>query len=696
MLLVEVPKLGWNVGKVPEDDAFTEAEALRIIDAFGNHPSFTMLSLGNELKPTEVAIPVMQRIVKACKERDSRHLYASSTGSFEDVFHENARARAKDETNKVRPILDNFCVAHVRGINNAGTDWDFAKRDSEFTVPVISHELGQWSVYPILSDAELAKYSGVMLPHNLEYIRSDLEKRGLLGLAPEFTMASGRLAALLYKEEMEALLRTPGHGGFLLLQLNDYPGQGTAHVGMLDVFWDSKGILTPEQYRRFCSPTVLLARLPQRSYRTSDTFSVNVDIAHFGSSDIAGATAVWELKSEDGLLIGAGEIAADRVPTGDVTRLGHLEASLKSVAAPQQLTLTVRLKGTDAVNDWNVWVYPAELTPQAPQNLLISHQWDEPTRSALLAGKNVFLLVDKNSLSKWRQSGFEDCFWSPTWFQGRRETMGLLCDTNHAALKKFPTQMNADWQWFDLAKAPAIVLDDAPAEFKPIVRVIDGFRLNQPMAYLLEAKVGKGNLMLCTLDLEQDLNQRIEARQMLASLYSYLGSPEFAPKQSLKPEVIDGLFLPAKAFIRSDAPPSEIGRAALHVSAADDNDPQHKNETQITFRQKDFSFSIRRAKVAELHGQTVWTMALRDLDISVNCPRGFEGRLALRLVDSDQKGRPTSLILQGRALGTISSYEKSAWIEIPVTSKETSDGQVRLLINTMGQDNAVAEFAVYE
>ena len=125
-----------------------------------------------------------------------------------------------------------------------------------YDVPVVSHEIGQWCVYPNFD--EMTKYTGALKPRNFEIFRDLLDQGHMLDQADDFLMASGKLQALCYKEEIESALRTPGFGGFQLLDLHDFPGQGTALVGVLDPFWDSKPYISPEEFRRFCGPTVPL------------------------------------------------------------------------------------------------------------------------------------------------------------------------------------------------------------------------------------------------------------------------------------------------------------------------------------------------------------------------------------------------------------------------------------------------------
>ena len=107
----------------------------------------------------------------------------------------------------------------------------------------------------------MPKYTGYLKPRNFEIFRDSLEAHGMVDQARDFLLASGKLQALCYKEEIESALRTPGMGGFELLDLHDFPGQGTALVGVLDAFWDSKGYVTAGEFRRFCGSTVPLARL---------------------------------------------------------------------------------------------------------------------------------------------------------------------------------------------------------------------------------------------------------------------------------------------------------------------------------------------------------------------------------------------------------------------------------------------------
>ena len=506
---VELPQWVGNVGKETPRDEFIREEMLRILDTYGNHPSLGMLCMGNELQGDS---SFLQKLVVDGKAYDPRHLYTPSTAWS---LGEN----------------DDYDVAAIRGLHGPTTDTDFAAQDAKSKVPIISHEIGQWSVFPNM--AEIPKYAGITRARNFGLIRDALKEHGILDQAPMFTLASGKLSAELYKEEIEVLLRTPGHGGFQLLDLHDFPGQGTALVGILDPFWDSKGIITPEEWRRFCGPTVPLLRMSKRTWTTDETFTALAQVAHFGPKDIS-AVPMWAVRDQNGREIASGALPTKTLPTGDLYDLGTITASFANVHAPSKLTVTISLKGTDASNSWSIWVYPPKLDVIPPADVLVTGSIDE-AKSGIEAGKKALLLASKGILLDPGVGSPTTVFWSPILFEREnKKGMGILCDPKHPALAEFPTEFHGDWQWWDLLdKSYNMSLDGAPKDFRPIVQVIDNFIKNRKMGNLIEARVGQGRLMVCSMNLAGDLEKRPAARQMLKSILDYMGSSAFQPKQAL-------------------------------------------------------------------------------------------------------------------------------------------------------------------
>jgi len=139
-------------------------------------------------------------------------------------------------------------------------------------VPLVSHEIGQYQIYP--DYREIEKYTGVVRAWNLEIFRDRLKKSGMLDQHIDFQKASGAWSALCYKAEMEAALRSAGMAGFQLLDLQDFPGQGTALVGILDAFMDSKNVILQAEWLQSCHDVVLLLQFTKFCWQTNDNFQL--------------------------------------------------------------------------------------------------------------------------------------------------------------------------------------------------------------------------------------------------------------------------------------------------------------------------------------------------------------------------------------------------------------------------------------
>ena len=189
-----------------------------------------MMAYGNEASGKE-AVAFLTNFINFWKAKDNRRIYTSSSGFPESPASEYA------STGTARLQLWNAGLSGPLNACSPSTAYDW--RDSiDKSRPTISHETGQWCVYPDFNDIPL--YDGVLKPGNFEIFHDRLEDNGMAHLADSFLHASGRLQVLCYKADIEAALRTPGLAGFQLLSLSDFPGQGTAPVGVLNAFWKSK------------------------------------------------------------------------------------------------------------------------------------------------------------------------------------------------------------------------------------------------------------------------------------------------------------------------------------------------------------------------------------------------------------------------------------------------------------------------
>ena len=379
----------------------------------------------------------------------------------------------------------------------------------------------------------------MLKPRNLEVFRSTLAAREMVDQAEAFQHASGRFAWLFYKEDIETALRTPHFGGVQLLQLHDFPGQGEALIGLLDSFWDSKGILTPAEFRRFFSRTVPLLRMPKRVWTNQETFTATAQVAHYGIQVLRGASGSWSARDDAGRERGAGRFAARDVPLGSVTTLGEIRMPLAGISQAARLKVTMQVEGAAARNDWDIWVYPAQAAEPSP-DALVTGVFDDAARRKLQDGGKVVLFWPRDASNDHTlATQFQPVFWSLTYFPKQSGVMGILCDPKHAALADFPTDGHSNWQWWELMEGSrAFVLDDAPAGLRPIVQVIDDYHRNHRLGAVFEARVGGGRLLVCSLDVERDLDSRPVARQLRRSLLAYVASAAFHPSQELPVELL--------------------------------------------------------------------------------------------------------------------------------------------------------------
>ncbi len=533
-LQIELPAWTLSVGKDMSTVEFLQAEGRRIISEYGNHPSFCFFSMGNEMQGS---FSMLNNIMTSLRKEDPRHLYTTTTFTFE-----------KGHGTWPEPD-DDYWISQwtkkgwVRGQgvfddSPVSFEQDYSASVSGLPVPVVTHEIGQYSVYPNLD--EIDKYNGNLIPLNFRAVKNDLERKGRIGWARQNLMASGRLAAILYKEEIERALKTPGFSGFQLLDLHDFPGQGTALVGLLDAFWDSKGIIAPEEFRRFCSPVVPLARFAKATYTTDETFSASLEVANFGPSPLHGIEPSWTLADDHGTVVARGTLKRQDIGQGNAQKIGYISVPLGNISRATKLTLTVALGDTGNMNTWNIWVYPQQAAdPEG--DVLVTRSFDE-ARRALAKGGRVLLNPAPEDLNG-LEGKFVQVFWSPVHFPNQAGTMGIWCDPSHPALADFPTEEHSNWQWWDVCKkAKTLVLDSIDAGMDPIVRMTDNFYKNRNLALVFEAKVGKGRLLMCSSDICANIDSRPVARQLRRSLLEYMMSDKFNPARTLSFDKIEKAF----------------------------------------------------------------------------------------------------------------------------------------------------------
>ena len=538
-----------TIGDGKPVDQWVYDETARILKAYGNHPSFILMLHGNE-PGGKNANAYLAKYVAHFKALDSRRLWTSGAGwpeISENQFHLVPRPRVQGWGEGLKSRINTAPPETVT---------DYRDYISKRKVPVVSHEIGQWCVYPNFD--EIPKYTGYLKAKNFEIFRDFLDAAGMGNLAKKFLLASGKLQALCYKEEIESALRTPGMGGFELLGLNDFPGQGTALVGVLDPFWDEKGYVTAKAFRRFCNAIVPLARLPKRVFVASEKLEADLELANFGAAPLADAVVNWKLVAADGKVFARGEFPAQTIAVGNSNRLGHISLDLKGAVAPEKYQLVVGVAGSKIENDWDVWIYPATL-PAEPDDILVTSKLDDAAQKVLQSGGKVLLTISGQQVGNYDvdpvKLGFSSIFWNTAWTKRQPPTtLGILCDPKHPALAAFPTDDFSNWQWWYLIhRAGALRLDLLPKGVEPVVRVIDDWVTARPLGLVIEGRVGAGKIVVCGFDLTAGDADPV-SRQMRASLLGYMASKKFAPKTPLSTGEIQSLMVKTSAGFTGGQP----------------------------------------------------------------------------------------------------------------------------------------------
>ncbi len=253
-----------------------------------------------------------------------------------------------------------------------------------------------------------------------------------------------------------------------------------------------------------------------------------------------------------------------------------MHVALKSLPAPARYKFVVGLEGTPFENDWDFWVYPPQIETSPPPEITVTRELNETALAKLDAGGNVLLLIPPGKVKGDHRGKvpmtFASIFWNTALFPGMPCTLGILCDPRNPALAEFPTAYHSDWQWWYLIhEAAPMILDDLPPELKPTIYVIDDWFTSRRLGLLFEAKIGRGKIMACSIDLNREIEKNPVARQLLHSLFDYMTGPRFQPQVELKPEQVQGLF----------ATPSALERLGGRVVGADSFEPGYEPQKAI-------------------------------------------------------------------------------------------------------------------
>lgn len=557
------PNHGVRLGRGMSIDRYLLEETERMVEAYGNHPSFCMLAAGNE--PAGDWVTWAGKFVDYWKQSgDRRRVYcgASVGGGWawdaKSEFHVKGGARGLDWNSRAPQSSDDFHKNIVSVTQKGKTIETYDVKE-----PYLAHELGQWCAFPCLKDTVL--FAGAYKACNFEIFDDLLRDNGMASQADKFLMASGKLQLLAYKYDVERNLRTKDYAGFQMLSLNDYSGQGTALVGVLNVFWREKGYCTAADWTRFCSPIVPLAEFPRFVFTNRDTLRVPIQMYNAYRERLRDARSVYCVRDAAGKEWAAGLLAQGNVAVGKNIRIGTVTMPLAAIAEPTKLTLTVTTTPANDVgqrveNSWDFWVYPADVRMPEADGIYVTDTLDAKAVETLRGGGRVLIeAAGRVRLGSDVKQTYLPVFWNTSWFKMRPpHTTGAYIDTTHPLFSRFPSDDWSNLNWWELLNSAQVMnLCDFPQAYQPPVQPIDTWHVSRKLAMLVEANVLGGRLLMTTMDISSDLESRVVARQMRKAIIDYMESDDFRPAITLEPQTITDLFekeAPAVDMFTNDTP----------------------------------------------------------------------------------------------------------------------------------------------
>ena len=518
--------------------AFLHQEGENILREYGHHPSFRMMALGNELwgdiDKMKEFVDDFRKIAPDKYYTFGSNYYLGYQGIKEGMDYFTTCRIGGEGWGKYNTHTRgsfSFADAYDGGMINhfhPNSTMNFDEACDKAGIPIISHETGQFQTYP--DYREMKKYTGVLHPYNFEVFRRRLAAAGMLSQADDFHKASGLWSVKLYKADIEMDLRTRNMAGFQLLDIQDYPGQGSAFVGILDAFMESKGITTPEEWRQWCSPVVPLLEMKKFCFEDGEKIQAKVKVANYGGTSLYGKKLMWKIGDAEGVM---------NIFTYDegLIDVGILDEEI-SADKPAKLNVSLNIEGTEARNSYELWVYPKKALEK--KGIIIARDLNQEVVKVLEKGGKVLWMPD--SLPYTVGGLFQTDYWNYRMFKTICEnnkkkvspgTLGILTNPEHPIFKGFPTEMHTNWQWFPVIKeSHPLVLDNFAKDYRPIVQVIDNIERNHKLGLVMEWKVGAGKLLVCMSDLEKAAKYP-EGKAFYQSVIGYMRSADFNPSAEI-------------------------------------------------------------------------------------------------------------------------------------------------------------------
>lgn len=545
-LQTELPLWGTIDSTTVEQNEFLRREAISAIDFLGNHPSFMSLGLGNELWGD---FNIMKQWLDSFRKQDDRHLYVFGSNNTlgwqgvhegEDYFVTCRVGGGEHYKTNTRTSFsfadedDGGILNHVR----PNTRDDFSYSVNICPKPIVAHETCQFQMYPDYD--QIKNYTGILHPYNLEIFRDRLKENGLTAQAKDFARVTTAWGLECYKADIEYCVRTKGFGGYQLLDLKDYPGQGSALCGILDVFMNRKSD-RDQKVINVMQPVVPMLIMDKYCWERGKKFKADIAICNY-TEDTWKDELVIDVQLENTRIA---KSISTPIKTGETKIIGTIEDDdITMFHGFDAVVRNITLKTGKYENEYKIWVYSD--AEQKTDKVYFANSLDDLTIKALSEGKTVLLTPDFSSIEKQSIGGlFTPDYWNYAMFKTISEnnnrpvspgSLGMLMDSKHPLFKSFPTEDHTDWQWWCIARnSRPLILNSLSKDYRPLIQTVDNIERNHKLGILMEFRVGNGKLLLSTTDFEA-ISDYPEGRAYKNAIMKYIGSIGFNPSTSITVE----------------------------------------------------------------------------------------------------------------------------------------------------------------
>lgn len=278
----------------------------------------------------------------------------------------------------------------------------------------------------------------------------------------------------------------------------------------------------------FCNSTVPLARMKGHIFKNNESFTADIEVAHFGNKPLENQNILCKVLNTTGEVLFSNTLEVKMIEIGSCMPAGSFTADLSSVEGAQKLVFEVSLVNTPYLNRWDLWVYPSDQEADTG-TIFVTDRLDDETENILKSGGSV-LLLSYGKVAKGRGAevalGFSSIFWNTAWTNNQPpHTLGILCDPQNPLFSRFPTEYHSNWQWWDpVSNSQAMKLDGFPESLKPLIQPIDTWFENRKLALAFEARSGGGKILVCSIDMKNLDDERIVTKQLLSSMLEYMNS----------------------------------------------------------------------------------------------------------------------------------------------------------------------------